>query len=102
MYSYYPNCKSHYELFDKVGAKVGISFVSQEVIDDKTERPVGYVPLLIFSKDNLLNEDERVCELGSYKHPVTLAESYSIIAKDLLYRFFSLYKIDEILKNTND
>lgn len=95
---FYTNKSSYYSMFDDIVFKLGIEIIPQEVVDDKTEATLGYIPIIQYNRENKLKEQPHNELLISQNSPMPLFDCYEYLAKKLLYRIMKISNLDELIK----
>lgn len=91
---YYPNHKNYYSLFDNLAFRLGFEFSLEEVLNPQTNKVKGYIPYMIYFKDNFFKKEPGRENLVRNNSILTRAKSYELLAKETLYRFQSVSDLE--------
>lgn len=87
------NYLDYYQTLDRLGFKLGIEYVVQQVFNED-EGEVSFVPSIKLQKDNPLNGQFEVIELREFK---SVAKAYSYIAKEFVYRLMNIRDLENCI-----
>lgn len=92
-----PNFKNHYALFDEFAFELGLGIVAHPVFNAKTDKLLGYIPIIKYYPNNKMGETPKEDNLDTYTTYKELNDCYAFLAKELLYRIMRITNLDELI-----
>ena len=88
----------YYGALDSMVYKLGISWGHQPIDDAKTNKQIGYIPVIIYSQENALNEmpgkHNLAADISPYKK---LDDSKRFATKEVIYKLMHIKNIEHLI-----
>lgn len=88
--------RSYFSKFENFLSIIGIGMRVDTVINEKTDKTIGYIPHITYRPNNFLNEPPRIERLFDIECILSLKICYSSLAKELIYKLMEPKNLQKI------